>query len=181
MARGERKTVLKTIRLSPEEEELLTAEARSRGVTFNALVSSVLTRYLEWDRFAEKYGFVALPRQSYRFLTSLLSEQELAEFGRETGAQNASAIAHFWYKQLGVNAFLAFLAISAKYCGIWHYDLARRGSTFVLTVHNDIAPKYNAVHRQYFDQAIRGILGVVPKVEQKGNAVVFTFPEPPTS
>lgn len=45
----------------------------------------------------------------------------------------------------------------------------------VLTVHNDIDPSYSVVHRQYFDQAIRGIVGTAPKIEQKGDVVVSRF------
>jgi hypothetical protein len=173
-----RKTVLKTIRLSHAEEEILRREAKAKGVTFNALVSTLITRFIEWDRFADKYGFIALPRQSFRYLTSLLHEEQLEKFGRETGLRNASAIAHFWFKRLGVETFLNFLSVSAKYCGIWHYEIDRQGPNFVLTVHSDIDPAYAVVHRHYFDQAIRGIVGTVPKVEQKGDAVVFTFAAP---
>ncbi len=173
-----RKTVLKTIRFSQSDVEALSRDARANHVTFNALVSAMVARYLEWDRFADKYGFVALPRQSLRYLSSLLTEEQLEKFGKETGARNSAAIAQFWFNRLGVEAFLEFLSLSAKYCRIWQYEIGRVGSHWVLTVHNDIDPAYAAVHRQYFDQAIRGIVGVAPKIEQKGNAVVFTFPDP---
>ena len=178
MASDTRKTVLKTIRFSESEVAALSRDARANGVTFNALVSAMVARYLEWDRFADKYGFVALPRQSLRYLSSLLSEEQLEKFGKETGSKNAAAIAQFWFNRLGVEAFLTFLSLSAKYCRIWQYEIGRVGSSWVLTIHNDIDPGYSAVHRQYFDQAIRGIVGVVPKIEQRGNAVVFTFPDP---
>ena len=178
MAPDTRKTVLKTIRFSQADADALDRDAKSRGITFNALVSATATRYLEWDRYADKYGFVALPQQSLRYLTSLLNEDQLGKFGSETGAKNAPAIAHFWFNRLGVESFLNFLAVSAKYCRIWQYEIGRHGPHFVLTVHNDIDPSYAAVHRHYFDQAIRGIVGVAPKIEQWGNATVFTFSDP---
>ncbi len=180
MSGNERKTVLKSIRMTEAEEEILRKDAESKGVTFNALVSSLITRYIEWDRLAERYGFVALPRQSLRYLVSLLDKEQLEKFGKETGSSNASGIAMFWFKRLDTQTFQNFLSISAKYCKIWDYELGRHGPNFVLTVHNDIDPAYSLVHRHYFDQAIRSIVGAVPKIEDKGNAVVFTFSEPPS-
>ncbi len=178
MVDAPRKTVLRSVRFSPTEEEILSQEAKANGVTFNALISKLVARYVEWDRFADKYGYVALPRQSFRYLTSLLSEAQLEDFGKETGHRNAGAITQFWFQRLNLETFLSFLSLSAKYCRIWQYEIGRQGTNLVLTVHSDIGPAYAAVHRQYFDQAIRGILGVVPKVEQKGDSVVFVFPEP---
>ena len=180
MSGNERKTVLKSIRMTEAEEEILRKDAESKGVTFNALVSSLITRYIEWDRLAERYGFVALPRQSLRYLVSLLDKEQLEKFGKETGSSNASGIAMFWFKRLDTQTFQNFLSISAKYCKIWDYELGRHGPNLVLTVHNDIDPAYSLVHRHYFDQAIRSIVGAVPKIEDKGNAVVFTFSEPPS-
>lgn len=177
MARDARKTVLKSIRMTEADEAVLQKDAEAKGITFNALVSSLITRYVEWDRLAERYGFIALPRQSYRYLISLLDHDQLERFGKETGAINAPAIASFWFKSLGPQTFLRFLAVYAKHCGIWDYEVGRQGGNLVLTVHNDIDPAYSVAIRPYFDQAIRSIAGAVPKIEDKGNAVVFTFPE----
>lgn len=180
MARDARKTVLKSIRMTEADEEVLRKDAEAKGITFNALVSSLITRYVEWDRLAERYGFIALPRQSYRYLMALLDTAELERFGRETGAINAPAIASFWFKSLGTPTFLKFLAVYAKHCRIWDYEVGRTGGQLVLTVHNDIDPAYSVAIRSYFDEAIRSIVGVAPKIEEKGNAVVFTFPESPS-
>ncbi len=178
-AQKNRKTVLKSVRMSEADEAILQKDAESKGITFNALVSSLIARYIEWDRLADRYGFVALPRHSFRYLISLLDQEQLERFGRETGMSNASAITSFWFKSLDFATFQKFLAVYSKYTRIWDYEVGRQGSNVVLTVHNDISPAYSLVHRAYFDQAIRNIVGTVPKIEEKGNAVVFTFPEPP--
>jgi len=175
-----RKTVLKSIRLTEAEEDTLRKDAESKGITFTALISSLVTRYLEWDRLAERYGFVSLPRQSFRYLISLLDDGQLEKFGKETGLVNAPAIASFWFKSHDTQAFLKFLSVSSRYTRIWDFEFGRKGSIYTLTVHNDIDPRYSLVHRQYFDQAIRSIVGVTPKIEEKGNAVVFTFSESPS-
>src|SRR5574340_1849038 len=155
MTRETRKTVLKSIRMTEAEEAILRKDAESKGITFNALVSSLIARYIEWDRLADRYGFVTLPRQSYRYLISLLDAEQLEKFGRETGRSNASGITQFWFKGLDAQTFLRFLSVYSKYTRIWDFELGRQGANFVLTVHNDIDPTYSVVHRHYFDQAIR--------------------------
>ena len=46
-----KKTVLKTMRISDYINTLLEKDAESKGVSVNALISMVMTKYAEWDRF----------------------------------------------------------------------------------------------------------------------------------
>jgi hypothetical protein len=54
MVKENKKTVLRTIRLSKGLDGLLQKDANSKRITVGALVSTILTKYLQWDRYTEK-------------------------------------------------------------------------------------------------------------------------------
>jgi hypothetical protein len=51
MVRENKKTVLRTIRLSKGLDELLQKDANSKRITVGALISTILTKYSQWDRY----------------------------------------------------------------------------------------------------------------------------------
>lgn len=52
--KAKKKTVLRTIRIDKNLDDALDKDAKEHGVSENALISSILAKYIEWDRYAEK-------------------------------------------------------------------------------------------------------------------------------
>jgi hypothetical protein len=48
-----RKTVLKTMRIPNYINTLLEKDADSKGVSVNTLISMIMTKYAEWDRYID--------------------------------------------------------------------------------------------------------------------------------
>jgi len=173
-----KKTVLRSIRLSIEHDRLLEEDAKKKGLSVNSLLTSLITKYAEWDRYAERFGYVAVGRQGFKNLFDLLNEEALIAHGKEVGGKNAPDIVRFWFGKLDLGTFLSFLALHSKYSGIYHYEHSNHGGTHVITVHHELGPRYSIVLANYFDQAIRKIVGVIPKVESGENSCIMTFDEP---
>ena len=55
-----KKTLLRTIRITQELEDLLLRDAKLKRISVNALISSIMTKYTEWDRFRERYATISL-------------------------------------------------------------------------------------------------------------------------
>jgi hypothetical protein len=58
-----------TVRVSKTVREKLDAESKMSGMTLNTLISQILTRHTEWDRFAKDVGFASITKA---FLRSVL-------------------------------------------------------------------------------------------------------------
>ncbi|MGD0396126.1 MAG: hypothetical protein ABSB26_04360, partial [Nitrososphaerales archaeon] len=58
----ERKTRLKTIRLSESLVRSLEKEAADEGISVNADINSILGRHFGWDKKAREFGFVWVHR-----------------------------------------------------------------------------------------------------------------------
>jgi hypothetical protein len=174
-----KKTVLRSIRLSGDHDEVLDEEAKRKGVSVNFLLTSIITKYVEWDRFAERFGFVYVTRQGFRSLFDLLSDETLVVHGKEVGSKNAPDITRFWFGKLNLETFFSFLALFSKYGAAFHYERQSSGRTHTVTFHHELGPRYNVVLVNYIDQAIRNIVGVAPRFETGNNSFIAIFEEPP--
>jgi hypothetical protein len=47
-----------TVRVSKAVREKLDAESKMSGITLNTLISQIITKHTEWDRFAKDVGLV---------------------------------------------------------------------------------------------------------------------------
>ncbi|MFI5448158.1 MAG: hypothetical protein ACHQ03_00060 [Candidatus Bathyarchaeia archaeon] len=52
------KTILRTVRIRKELDELL-QDAKAKRTSVNSLMGAIMTKYSEWDRFADKFGYVS--------------------------------------------------------------------------------------------------------------------------
>jgi hypothetical protein len=173
-----KKTVIRTIRLSAEHDSILEEDARKKGLSVNSLLTTLITKYAEWDRFAERFGYVSVGRQGFRRMFDLLTDEALVAHGRDVGGKNAPEITRFWFGKLNLETFFSFLAVHSKYSGIYHYELVTNGRSHTITFHHELGPRYSIVLANYFDQAIKNIVGVVPKIGIGDNSCTVSFDEP---
>ena len=53
-------TVLKTFRIPKHLYSVLELEAKARGLSPNALVSMIFTKFANWDRYSTRFGYVSI-------------------------------------------------------------------------------------------------------------------------
>ena len=80
-----RKDVLRSLRLTEETSRELCGEAERQSVSFSALTTTVLTKYLEYGRFAERYGTLTLSTSTIIAILDELSDETVAKLGKERG------------------------------------------------------------------------------------------------
>ena len=72
-----KKTILRTIRIDKDLDDTLDNAAKENGVSENALISSILAKYIEWDRYAEKFGRVSLPSEALKAIIEATESDKL--------------------------------------------------------------------------------------------------------
>ena len=71
------RTVLRTIRISSELDKIIQKDAKDRRLSVNALISTIMTRYTEWDRFNERFGIISLKREAFGQIINMLDGEEV--------------------------------------------------------------------------------------------------------
>ncbi len=65
-------TKLTTVRIPKNIYEIIQADAQSEGVSFNAVLTRILRRHVEWERVFGNIGLVSVPRDlAIEFLDSV--------------------------------------------------------------------------------------------------------------
>jgi hypothetical protein len=73
-----RKTVLKTMRIPNYINTLLEKDADSKGISVNALISMIMTKYTEWDRYIERFGGITIKPQALKEILEEVNEDRLS-------------------------------------------------------------------------------------------------------
>jgi hypothetical protein len=177
-------STLRSIRIRPDLLDTLTRDAAVKGISVNALVTSILSRYAEWDRFGEKFGLVTITKAGYVAMLDAIPDDALDELAKRNGAQNPRDVALFWFKRLGLDGFLSYLNLISRYGRTFEVETDRQGSEVTLLFHHDLGPKQSRFLLHFMSEAIHAVVGVYPRGQLGRNSVVLKFragSAPPTT
>ncbi|MCI4339732.1 MAG: hypothetical protein L3K06_02175 [Thermoplasmata archaeon] len=178
MPAKESKSVLRSIRIRRELQETLERDAATKGISVNALVTQVLTRYAEWDRYAEKFGFVTIAKAGYLAMVDAVPEEDLDRLGEKIGGTNPREMTLFWFKRLGLDPFLRYLHLVSRYSRTVEFEVDRQGPDVTLLVRHDMTERHSRYLTHFFAAAIHSVVGAVPRSQTGRNSIVFRFRAP---
>ena len=84
MSAKKKKSILRTIRLSEDTDDLIENDAQEQNISANALIGKIMTRYAEWGRFIEKTSYVTIASPLFRALIGEVSDQKLEEIAEDS-------------------------------------------------------------------------------------------------
>jgi hypothetical protein len=66
----------------------LEKDATNKRVSINSLISSIITKYAEWDRYVESLCFVSIPPDGIRLIIGSLDDEKVKEIGQQIGSRH---------------------------------------------------------------------------------------------
>lgn len=174
--RARYKTKLRTIRLPLIVDAALEEEASKRGMTMNSFVVSILEKYNQWDKLAEKFHFIGFPMELVRDEFAAIKDPEaLRQLARDAGGKLPREIMLFWFKEVSLDSFLSYLSLQSRFQGYASYEVVHRGPKIVIIAKHQLGPNWSIWLESYLSEAIRSNLDVVPRVESSFNSVKLEF------
>jgi hypothetical protein len=170
------KTKLRTVRLPVALDSALEEEAGKRTMSTNSFITSILEKFDEWDRQAERFHFMAFPKEQVRDEFAALEDVTLMKrLAKSAGATVPREMMLFWFKEVSLESFLKYLALQARYQRYAHYEIKHHDEKTTIIAKHDLGPNWSVWLECYIGEAIRSNLGVVPKIESSPNTVRFEF------
>jgi len=174
-----RKTVLRTIRLSEEIDELLERDAQEQNISTNALIAKIMTRYMEWERVVEKLEVVSF---SNTFLTAILNEvsdEKLKEIASQVVIREIKNQTMWEFGKADFDTLLKTVTLRVRYGWGCHISVENRedGSN-VITLHHKWGHKGKVFFRSFFDSFIRGELRTQPTIDITDNIMTVSYAKP---
>lgn len=170
-----KKTVLRTIRLLEPLDEIVQMEAKEKGLSPNALLSSVITKYAEWDRFAERYGFVSLSKEFLRSTFGLTDATKIAEESAAKVSQELKNQVDFFFDEVNLSNFVLMLSMWAKYGRLFALSTKKERDAVFIMLHHDFGYEYSRLFSLAIDEILRKEFKSRAEIDASDTTVTIKF------
>jgi len=157
-------------------DQVLELEAKNRNISVNGLVTSILTKFAEWDRYAERFGFVTLPVQILRRLVAVANETTIVQVAKELGPELLGSEVTFWYKQATLGSFLEWFSTFTKYSGLHKTEITRIDGDYAIVLKHELGRNWSIFLKHYSESAFKARLGITPETEIDQFQVLLRLP-----
>jgi hypothetical protein len=148
-----KKEVVRVVRISKELDGVLRNDADAKGTTVSAVISSALTRYAEWDRLADRAGFVTFAGSFLRDIVQYVPDEELRKIVQNMG-DFLRGLTLFWFKKANFETFLSTVKLMNKYARAAECEIHVEGGNYTMSFHHEFGRKLSIVIWTLLEQAM---------------------------
>ncbi len=140
------------VRIDDRIRKELTLECQIKNISINALASSILQRYIEWDRFVIRHGLINIPNEVFNKILFYIDNKNIIELAEltskslkklatfssgEATTDNLIKVMWYWFESANIqNRYLGEkLLIGHKY-GV-------KGTLYLRMLINDLIKSYD--------------------------------------
>lgn len=135
--------MVKSFRLPEELFRELEDEAALQEITLNALVCSVLTKYVKHDRYMARLQYMYVPKKIVGMLLEVMHEDFMRELAYSFGRETLRKEVDLWPAQPQFDDLLNFFAMRMKYAGFGNVYLYRREDHYTLVLRHTFGAKFS--------------------------------------
>src|SRR5437879_12525970 len=101
----------RSIRLEGDILLKLEELANQENVSISFIINKALRRHVEWEIYAEKFGFMMAFTAKMRRIYESLTDAEARELGRQSAKNEYSEFINFWFKKIDFDTTVKALEI----------------------------------------------------------------------
>jgi hypothetical protein len=161
--------------LSEHLDDLLERDPKDKRISINSLVTSLITRYAEWDRYIEKIGFISLPREVIKLVVDSIDDEKIRQLAEGFGSRHGEEYMMFWSKRLSPDMFLDQLALFCRYAGLARYEIYSDEGDHVIVLHHELGRKWSIFLSHKLTQVMKNTIKVIPRFDITEHSVVLKF------
>ncbi|HVG36360.1 MAG TPA: hypothetical protein VNA10_01375 [Thermoplasmata archaeon] len=166
-------SVTRSVRIEKDADERLRQLAEQGDTSVNTLVNRALRKFVEWDAYGEKFGFITLPSAMLVKLMDCLSDEEARELGVWAGKNLVKEYITFWFKEVTAETLLeGFPKLLAKYGRAFAFEDLEEGDRRTIILKHGSGAKWSTFYEEAIRTAFREHLGRDVKVDKSENQVV---------
>src|SRR5215213_2992232 len=155
-SRTRQKTVTRTIRIPSHLDTIIHEDSKERRSTANALISSILTKYAEWDRYTES-----------------LDDEAIKQIAGQIGASQSRELIMFFFKKISLDTFVSAISLFSKYAGFGSYEIESNGREHTVVLHHELGRKWSIYVAYLMSEGLKSTLGISPRFQIAENSVIF--------
>ena len=169
------RTVLRTIRIEKELDDVLRQDAERNRLSFNSYISKLMTRYSEWDRFNERWGAISIRKEAFKSIIEAIESDKLVDVAKEIGSHIPKEFIVFWFKKINLETYFEYLSLVCHYAKFAECEIGIDGNDYTIILSHDIGQKWSDFLGIWLTEGLKVTLGVLPKIDITKNSVVVRF------
>jgi hypothetical protein len=169
------KTVTRTIRIPDHLDDIIQKDSKHKRSTANTLISSILTKYAEWDRYVESFGFISMPRDSFKLIIDALDDETIKQIAEEIGSKMNRQFMMFIFKKMTLDTFVLQASLFSRYAGFGAYEVETNERNYTVVVHHELGRKWSLYLAHLGSQGLKSTLGISSRFQITENSVILDF------
>jgi hypothetical protein len=172
-----KRSVVGHFRVSQDVYESLEGEARTQGISLNALVSQVLSSHARDDLLFQEGGFVKMTKNTLRVVLGLIPDDKLSEFGRLAAKNGADARMLARSHYITVGTVLDELRLFSR-SGWYSMNEEKKNGNEIISLIHDLGPTTGPRQSVVLSAYITGLfalVGVRPKITTTSSSVMVEY------
>jgi len=169
--------VIRSVRIPDALDKAIRKAAEERNESVNALVEACLTKFVEFDQYAEELDYGMVRKMFLAKGLDYLSEQEIREFARWAAMELGSETLRFYNAYPKLDAVLhLYESVIAKYGRLYAFHHEAEGRNHTILLSHKMGKNWSI----FFDENLKTIfsrLGIDLKTETSANLVKGSFVE----
>jgi len=140
-------TVVRAFRLDEDVDEALRRASEKQGESVNVLANRILRKFIEWDRPAEKMGFVEISRRELVKLMDTQTADQAASLGVWAGSDILEPLVRYLNPSVNVGTFISSLELISRYSNRFTFDHTVEGRKHALVIRHSMGQKWSAFYQ----------------------------------
>ena len=166
-------SVTRSVRIEKDADERLRNLASQGDTSVNTLVNRALRKFVEWDAYGEKFGFITLPSVILIKLMECLTDEEAKQLGAWAGKNLVKEYITFWFKELTAETLLeGFPKLFAKYGRAFAYEELVEDDRRVIILKHSGGSRWSTSYEEALRTAFRDHLQREIRIDKSENQVV---------
>jgi len=174
-AKAKSSTVLRTFRIPRNLIATLEAEGKNRGLSANALMTSLISRFDNWDRFADRFDFFSITDDLIKAFLEEVPEDRVVAIAETFGARIARDGIMFWSKEVSVESLVEYLNNRCRYAGYGNLQYEKKDQKHTLILQHSLGLKWSIFIQHTLDQVLKKPLGITAQFETTESSIVARF------
>ncbi|TMI53527.1 hypothetical protein E6H13_03425 [Candidatus Bathyarchaeota archaeon] len=139
----------RTIRLEGDILFKLEELANQENVSISFIINKALRRHVEWEIYAEKFGFMMVFTAKMRRIYESLTDAEARELGRQSAENEYSEFINFWFKKIDFDTTVKALELlGSEYARSFRFEHSFDGSMHTIIFKHDRGPMTSAYYAE---------------------------------
>jgi ethanolamine utilization protein EutP (predicted NTPase) len=139
-----------------------------------------MTKYVEMDRYNERYDTITLKQESFSSIIQVVEDDKLTHVAKEIASLIPKQFLLFWFKRSDLETYLRYLSLVCRYNGFGEYevDMDEARTNYTITIIHNMGQKWSNFLKNWLEQGMKTTTGIIPKIDISKNTVVARFQMP---